>query len=115
LLPIIRVYKFPDWFASAKFRRGGDRFLRAVGRVALAAGDHHAAVEHLDISSLGDLTPRAALVRQVLLAAAAIERGDPEGGGIVGGLLKQVEEELNYPGQIRITVARESRPTEFAR
>ena len=37
--------------------------------VALAVGDHLAALEHLDPASLGDLTPRAALVRQVLLAA----------------------------------------------
>jgi len=59
-----------------------------LARVALAAGDHYAAVEHLDISSLGDLTPRAALERQVLLAAAAIERGDPEAAGIVSGVLQ---------------------------
>ena len=54
-----------------------------LARVALAAGDHHAALEHLDAALLGDLTPRAALVRQVLLAAAAIERGDPKAAGIV--------------------------------
>jgi ribonuclease Y len=30
-------------------------------------------------------------------------------------IAKQVEEELTYPGQIRITVVRESRSTEFAR
>jgi LuxR family maltose regulon positive regulatory protein len=59
-----------------------------LARVALAAGDHHAAMEHLDISSPGDLTPRAALVRQVLLAAAAIERGDSTAAGIVGGVLQ---------------------------
>ena len=59
-----------------------------LARVALAAGDHHAAVEHLDAPPLGDLTPRAALVRQVLLAAAAIERGDPKAAGIVGGVLQ---------------------------
>jgi LuxR family maltose regulon positive regulatory protein len=59
-----------------------------LARVALAAGDHHAAVEHLDISSLGELTPRDALVREVLLAAAAIERGDPEAAGIVSGVLR---------------------------
>jgi LuxR family maltose regulon positive regulatory protein len=59
-----------------------------LARVALAAGDHHAATEHLDISSLEDLTPRTALVRQVLLAAAAIQRGDPEAAGIVGGVLQ---------------------------
>ena len=58
-----------------------------LARVALAAGDHHAALEHLDPASLGDLTPRTALVRQVLLAAAAIERGDPA-AGIVGDALE---------------------------
>jgi ribonuclease Y len=30
-------------------------------------------------------------------------------------IAKQVEEELTYPGQIRVTVVRESRATEFAR
>ena len=30
-------------------------------------------------------------------------------------IAKQVEEELTYPGQIRIMVVRESRATEFAR
>jgi ribonucrease Y len=30
-------------------------------------------------------------------------------------IAKQVEEELTYPGQIRITVVRESRTSEFAR
>ena len=59
-----------------------------LARVALAAGDHRAALEHLDAPSLGDLTPRAALVRQVLLAAAAIERGDPRAAGIVAGVLE---------------------------
>jgi len=64
-----------------------------LARVALAANDHHAAVEHLDMSSLGDLTPRAALVRQLLLAAAAIDRGDPGAAGIVGGVLQAARHE----------------------
>jgi ribonuclease Y len=34
---------------------------------------------------------------------------------IARDVAKQVEEELTYPGQIRITVIRESRATEFAR
>ena len=59
-----------------------------LARVALAAGDHRAALEYLDAPSLGDLTPRAALVRQILLAAAAIERGDPRAAGIVAGVLE---------------------------
>ncbi len=59
-----------------------------LARVALAANDHHAALGYLDERSLGHLTPRAALVRQVLLAAAAIERGDPEVASLVAGLLR---------------------------
>ena len=59
-----------------------------MARVALAASDHRAAVDLLTGLPLGDLTPRAALVRQVLLAAAAIERGDPKAAGIVGSLLQ---------------------------
>ncbi len=30
-------------------------------------------------------------------------------------IAKQVEDELTYPGQIRVTVVRESRATEYAR
>jgi LuxR family transcriptional regulator, maltose regulon positive regulatory protein len=63
-------------------RRG---LLRA--RIALAAGDHHAVRGHLDAAALGDLTPRQALVRQVLLAAAAIERGDPVAASMFGSIL----------------------------
>jgi len=43
--------------------------------------------EHLQSPSLADLTPRRALVRQLLLAAAAIGRGDPMTASIVGGAL----------------------------
>ena len=64
-----------------------------MARVALAANDHAAAVEYLDVLSLGNLTPRAALVRQLLLAAAAIERGDPEAAGIVGAVLQAARHE----------------------
>jgi LuxR family transcriptional regulator, maltose regulon positive regulatory protein len=59
-----------------------------LARVALASGDHDAAVGYLDTRSLGELTPRTALVRQVLLAAAAIERGDSGVPGIVAGVLR---------------------------
>ncbi|MGO9080585.1 MAG: response regulator transcription factor, partial [Streptosporangiaceae bacterium] len=43
--------------------------------------------------SLGDLTPRRALVRLLLLAAAAIERGDPMTATILGGALQAAREE----------------------
>jgi LuxR family transcriptional regulator, maltose regulon positive regulatory protein len=59
-----------------------------LARIALAAGDHRAAVEHLTALPQEELTPRAALVRQILLAAAAIERGDSAAAGIVGGVLE---------------------------
>ncbi len=58
-----------------------------LARVALASGDHRGAREHLHAAPLADLTPRRALVRQILLAAAAIDAGDPLAGGIVAGVL----------------------------
>ena len=59
-----------------------------LARIALAAGDHHAAQQQLQSLSSDDLTPRLALIRQILLAAAAIGRGDPTAAGSVGGLLE---------------------------
>ena len=59
-----------------------------LARIALAAGDHHAAQEHLQSPALGHLTPRRALMRQVLLAAAAIGRGDPMAASILRGALQ---------------------------
>ena len=59
--------------------------LRATA--ALAAGDHHTAQQHLQAVTLSDLTPRQALVHQLLLAGAAIERADPAVAGILGNAL----------------------------
>ena len=64
-----------------------------LARIALAADDHHTAQEHLQSPSLGALTPRRALERQVLLAAAAIGRGDPLAAGILGGALHTARQE----------------------
>jgi LuxR family transcriptional regulator, maltose regulon positive regulatory protein len=58
-----------------------------LARIALAAGRGQAVPEHLRPAELGDLTPRQALVRQLLLAAAAIERGDTAAASILGGVL----------------------------
>jgi LuxR family maltose regulon positive regulatory protein len=58
-----------------------------LARVALAAGDDRGVQHHLQAAALGDLTPRQALVRQVLLVAAAIERGDPAAASLLGNAL----------------------------
>ena len=59
-----------------------------LAKIALTAGDHHAAQEYLQSPTLDNLTPRRALLRQILLAAAAIERGDPMAASILGGALQ---------------------------
>ena len=58
-----------------------------LAKIALAAGDHHGVQEHLRAAGPGDLTPRHALVRQVLLAADAIECGDRAAAGLLGRAL----------------------------
>ncbi len=58
-----------------------------LARIALAGGDHHAAQQHLRAVTPGGLTPRLALVRQLLVAATAIERGDPATASILAGAL----------------------------
>jgi LuxR family maltose regulon positive regulatory protein len=63
-----------------------------LAKIALASGDHHTAQQHLQSPSLGDPGPRRALVRQLLLAADAIGRGDPTTAGILGGALQAAYE-----------------------
>jgi LuxR family maltose regulon positive regulatory protein len=58
-----------------------------LAKIALAAGDYRTAHQHLQAPSLADLTPRHALVHQLLLAAAAIARGDPMSASVVGEAL----------------------------
>jgi LuxR family maltose regulon positive regulatory protein len=58
-----------------------------LARVALAAGDHRAAQEHLHALLAGDLTARHELEYRILLAATAIVRGDPAAAGLLGGVL----------------------------
>ena len=58
-----------------------------LAKIALGAGDHQAAREHLRTLPPGGLTPRRALVCQLLLAAAAISRGAPEADSLVRGSL----------------------------
>jgi LuxR family transcriptional regulator, maltose regulon positive regulatory protein len=56
-------------------------------RIALAAGDHHTAQQHLHAPALTSLSPRQALIRQILLAATSIERADPMTPSILGSVL----------------------------
>ena len=58
-----------------------------LAKIALASGDHHAAQKELQAAPLAGLTPRRALGRQILLAAAAIDRGDSAAPAIVAGVL----------------------------
>jgi LuxR family maltose regulon positive regulatory protein len=64
-----------------------------LARVALASGEYHAARERLQDLPPGDLTPRRALERQILLAAAAIGRDDPMTAGVLAGVLDAARRE----------------------
>lgn len=61
-----------DLRSPAELAKGMPAARRSMppARVALASNDHRAAREHLQSPSLGHSTPRRALVRQLLLAAA---------------------------------------------
>jgi LuxR family maltose regulon positive regulatory protein len=79
-----------DLRSAAELASGLPAARRALmlARIALASGDYHTAQEHLQSPSLAELTPRRALVCQLLLAAAAIGRGDPMAGSILGVALQ---------------------------
>ena len=64
-----------------------------LAKIALAVDDHRAAQEHLHSAAVSDLTLRHDLVRQLLLAGAAITRGDPMTAGIVAGALQTARRE----------------------
>jgi LuxR family transcriptional regulator, maltose regulon positive regulatory protein len=78
-----------DVQAATELARGLPAPRRAwlLARAALATGDHRAAQQHLDPPDR-HLTPRQTLTRQLLLAATAIQRGDPAADGILGGALQ---------------------------
>jgi LuxR family maltose regulon positive regulatory protein len=58
-----------------------------LARIALASGDHQHAQKLLQALPLAGLTLRRALVRQVLLAATAVERADPLAANLIAGVL----------------------------
>jgi LuxR family transcriptional regulator, maltose regulon positive regulatory protein len=65
-----------------------DRRRLLLARIALATGDHRAAREHLQAAPPAGLTPRRALIRQILLAAASIAADDPTTAVIVADVLR---------------------------
>ena len=75
----------PQTPAELARRLPGTRRSLLLARIALASGDHQRAQEHLGALPRADLTPRRALVRQILLAATAVERGDPRTASILAG------------------------------
>jgi LuxR family maltose regulon positive regulatory protein len=58
-----------------------------LAKIALATGNHHAGQAHLEEATPSGLSPRRALEREILLAAAAIARDDPTVPGILGRAL----------------------------
>jgi LuxR family transcriptional regulator, maltose regulon positive regulatory protein len=64
-----------------------------LARIALASGQPRTAREHLKSPALAELTPRRALLRRLLLAAAAIERDDPTTAGTVADALDAARRE----------------------
>src|SRR5262249_42849173 len=57
-------------------------------RLAIAADDHERARELLDALAPAELTPREALVRQLLLTAAALGREDPVAANLLASALQ---------------------------
>ena len=53
--------------------------------------------------------------REVRVMVSPEDVDDLQAQTIARDIAKQVEEELQYPGQIKISVIRETRATEFAR
>jgi ribonuclease Y len=53
--------------------------------------------------------------REVRVMVLPLEVDDIQAQVLARDIAKQVEQELTYPGQIKVTVIRESRTTEVAR
>jgi LuxR family maltose regulon positive regulatory protein len=84
-----------DLNAPADLARGLPPARRALllAKIAVAADDHRTAKEHLHSSALSNPTPRQALVRELLLGAAAIVREDPMTIGVLEGALQSARRE----------------------
>jgi ribonuclease Y len=86
-------------------RESLEMYIKRLERLEQIAGGHEG-VEKVFAMQAG---------REIRVMVKPDRIDDIQAQVIARDIAKQVEEELTYPGQIRITVVRESRATEFAR
>ena len=86
-------------------RESLEAYVKRLERLEQIAGDHEG-VEKVFAMQAG---------REIRVMVKPDRIDDIQAQVIARDIAKQVEEELTYPGQIRVTVVRESRATEFAR
>src|ERR1700761_941056 len=86
-------------------RESLEMYVKRLERLEQIAGDHDG-VEKVFAMQAG---------REIRVMVKPERIDDIQAQVIARDIAKQVEEELTYPGQIRVTVVRESRATEFAR
>ncbi|MBE1534938.1 ribonuclease Y [Actinomadura algeriensis] len=87
-------------------RESLEAYVKRLERLEEIARDKHEGVEKVFAMQAG---------REVRVMVKPDSVDDIQAQVIARDIAKQVEDELIYPGQIRVTVVRESRATEFAR
>ncbi|GLZ11089.1 ribonuclease Y [Actinomadura sp. NBRC 104425] len=87
-------------------RESLEAYVKRLERLEQIARDKHEGVEKV-------FAMQAGREIRVMVKPEAVD--DIQAQVIARDIAKQVEDELTYPGQIRVTVVRESRATEFAR
>ncbi|TDB98979.1 ribonuclease Y [Actinomadura sp. 7K534] len=87
-------------------RESLEAYVKRLERLEEIARDKHPGVEKVFAMQAG---------REIRVMVKPDAVDDIQAQVIARDIAKQVEDELTYPGQIRVTVVRESRATEFAR
>ncbi|WP_432763028.1 ribonuclease Y [Actinomadura xylanilytica] len=87
-------------------RESLESYVKRLERLEEIARDRHEGVEKVFAMQAG---------REIRVMVKPDSVDDIQAQVIARDIAKQVEDELTYPGQIRVTVVRESRATEFAR
>ena len=87
-------------------RESLEAYVKRLERLEEIARDRHEGVEKVFAMQAG---------REIRVMVKPDSVDDIQAQVIARDIAKQVEDELTYPGQIRVTVVRESRATEFAR